>query len=104
MVMREKACDSVSPTVSDSMLYPRAAKRLATCASSPGTFLTSAEMTWRFCRTGGLAAGAAGGGAGGAAVDDWLIVNGSPLLKKLSRRTGVGQEQLHFHNILERIL
>ena len=46
-VIRESRGSSVSPTARLSMLKPREANMPATWASTPGTFCTVAERTWR---------------------------------------------------------
>jgi hypothetical protein len=45
MVIRDSPGSSVRPTTSESMLNPRAENMFATPASTPGSFMTSAEIT-----------------------------------------------------------
>jgi hypothetical protein len=45
IVMRDRAGSSVRPTTSESMLKPRAENMLATFANTPGSLITSAEIT-----------------------------------------------------------
>ena len=44
-VMRDSSGFSVRPTTRESILNPRAAKRPATVARTPGSFITNAEIT-----------------------------------------------------------
>jgi len=57
IVIRAKRSSVVGPTVSDSMLNCRRLNRPDTCASTPGSWVTSADRT---ARSGGCSASASG--------------------------------------------